>query len=78
MGLQSPAAEEVAAARAAALAAEPAEVRLKVREAWTYFEPVEQNFKANFLVLACYWPKLYGFDQHFPATVNFPLTSAID
>ena len=71
MGLQSPAAEEVAAARAAALAAEPAEVRLKVRKAWTYFDPVEQNFMANFLVLAYNWPELDRLDQHFDPLPTF-------
>ena len=32
----------------------------------------------NKVVVACHSPVLNGFDQHFQATVNFPLSSAID
>ena len=31
-----------------------------------------------FVVLACQKPELNGFDEHFQATVHFPLTSAVD
>ena len=31
-----------------------------------------------FAVLACHKPELDGFDQHFQATVHFPLTGAVD
>ena len=31
-----------------------------------------------FVVLACRWAELDGFDKYFQATVHFPLTSIID
>ena len=31
-----------------------------------------------FVVLACHWPVLDGFDQRNEATVHFPLSSAVD
>ena len=31
-----------------------------------------------FVVLACHYLELDEFDQHFQATVNFPLISAVD
>ena len=37
-----------------------------------------QEFLDIFLVLACHYPLLDGFDQHFQASVHFPLTSAVN
>ena len=31
-----------------------------------------------FVELACHYPALDGFNQHFPASVHFPLTSTVD
>ena len=31
-----------------------------------------------FVTLDCHWPDLDGFDQHFQATVHFPLTSTVN
>ena len=37
------------------------------------------SFTTNFFIaLACYWPELDGFIQHFQATVHFPLRCAVD
>ena len=32
----------------------------------------------KFVEIACHWRVLDGFDQHFQATVHFPISSAID
>ena len=37
-----------------------------------------EDMKPFFVELACHWPELDGFDQHFQATVNFSLASAVD
>ena len=34
--------------------------------------------RRGFVVLPCHSPELDGFDQHFQATVHFPLTSPVD
>ena len=39
-----------------------------------WFVPAEGTMINGFLVLACHLPELDGFDQHFQATVLFPLT----
>ena len=33
---------------------------------------IKVNELFSFLVLACHWPELDGFHQHFQATVHFP------
>ena len=41
-------------------------------------ENVAQHKSSFFEELAGHWPELDGFDQHFQATIHFPLTSAAD
>ena len=43
---------------------------------WRKFLSASKFWKPFFVVLSCLWPELDGFDQHFQATVHFPLTNA--
>ena len=42
------------------------------------FTTTTEFMKYYFVVLACHYAALYGFDQGFQVTVHFPLSSAMD
>ena len=45
---------------------------------WDKIGRADRENKCVFVVIVCHQAVLDGFDQHFQATVHFPLSSAID